>query len=101
MMKNLFELISSSTGEWFSTEIGTVNDCCVSVRVMEQVEATFHYHEQTDEMFIVLNGAMFIDLESTTIALKKGESHTVPAGKVHRARVPQRAEIITIIKRQV
>ena len=99
-MKNLFELIARKTDGWFSTEIGTVNDCCVSVRVMEQVEATFHCHEQSDEMFIVLDGAMFIDLENAVIALKKGESYTVAAGSIHRARVPQRAEMITIIRRQ-
>ncbi|WP_432613164.1 cupin domain-containing protein [Halobacillus litoralis] len=49
----------------------------------------FHWneHEDCDEIFYVLEGELFIELENNkTISLKQGEIFTVPANTMHRTR---------------
>ncbi|MDH5180579.1 MAG: cupin domain-containing protein [Gammaproteobacteria bacterium] len=95
-MKNIFEEISNVSGPWYSALIGEINTNPVFVRVMQAVEAPFHVHKNSDEMFIVLEGELYIDFPNDTICLRKGDSHTVVAGTEHRARVPDYAQLIVI-----
>lgn len=95
-MKNIFEEISKANNKWHSEKIGEVDSNPVFVRVMQHCEAPFQVHENSDEMFLVLDGELYIDTENESIRLEKGQSFTVQAGKKHRARVPTRVELIVI-----
>jgi len=86
--------ISEINEPWFTENIGSPNGSPVSVRVMNDIEAEFHVHNNSDEMFIVLSGNLYIDTKDKTIELSSGESYTVKAGVEHRARVIGRAELI-------
>jgi mannose-6-phosphate isomerase-like protein (cupin superfamily) len=96
-MKNIFELSKAQTDGWFSKNLDTINGSQVALRVMEEYTAEFHIHENSEEMFIVLNGSIFIDTESETVTLNKGDTYTVSPGIKHRARVVGRAELIVIL----
>ncbi|ADZ91602.1 cupin domain-containing protein [Marinomonas mediterranea] len=93
-MKNIFSHIAKIEKEWFSESIGSPNGNPISVRVMNDMEAKYHTHENSDEMFLVLSGRVNIDTKDGTIELLTGQSHTVLAGVEHRARVKGRAELI-------
>lgn len=95
-MKNIFEEFTKVESAWHSEQIGQINKNPVFVRVMQGIEAAFHIHKKSDEMFIVLDGELYIDLKMDSIHLKKGESYTVSAGTEHRARVPDIAKLIVI-----
>lgn len=95
---NFLNRVAGSEKEWFSEPLGCVNDHTVSVRVMNEVQADFHAHPDSDEMFLVLNGEVFIDLENESIALSAGQSITVKRGVLHRARVPVHVQMLTIMK---
>ncbi|WP_455207888.1 cupin domain-containing protein [Kaarinaea lacus] len=95
-MKNIFKEISKVEGAWHSEQIGEINTNPVFVRVMQGIEAPFHIHKNSDEMFIVLEGELHIDMKKDSICLKKGQSYTVLAGTEHRARVATSAHIIVI-----
>lgn len=95
-MKNVFSDLKSSKEHWKAIGIGEVNGSLVSARVMENVEAGFHTHEQSDEFFLVISGQVLIDTEGETIELNEGQSYTVKSGTKHRARVVGRAELIVV-----
>ena len=91
------DILSKNTEGWLSEIVGTVNSNRVNARVMIDVEAQFHIHEDSDEFFLVINGEIEIDVEKKTILLRAGETYTVDAGLRHRARAKGRAELITVI----
>ena len=95
-MKNIFEELSNVQGSWAKTQVGMVNGAPVTVRVMNDMEADFHIHENTDEFFLVVSGSVYIDTSTETVLLNKGQSYTVKAGINHRARTVGRAELIVI-----
>jgi mannose-6-phosphate isomerase-like protein (cupin superfamily) len=59
-----------------------------------QGEYHWHKHEHDDELFFVLEGRFFIDLEGRSIELKPLEGFVVPKGIVHRTRAPERTIIL-------
>lgn len=95
-MNNILSQLKSVNERWASIGIGEVNGSPISARVMENVEASFHTHENSDEFFLVLSGKVFIDTEEGTIELNEGKSHTVTSGTKHRARSYVRSELIVV-----
>lgn len=63
----------------------TVNDHVVKVSVMTQSYA-WHYHPNSDETFIGLEGILLIDLETETVELSPGQLFTIPKNVPHRTR---------------
>src|SRR3954462_5814456 len=62
-----------------------VNDHVVRMSVMTE-PFYWHYHPNSDETFIVVEGTLLLDLASGTIALTKGQMITVPKNMPHRTR---------------
>ena len=46
----------------------------------------WHMHPNSDESFLVIEGAIFIDLENTTVELFPGQFFTIPKNIKHRTR---------------
>lgn len=46
----------------------------------------WHYHPNSDETFLVMEGILLLDLEDTTLELAQGQMITVPANTAHRTR---------------
>jgi len=57
------------------------NDVCV-VRV--DGEFVWHKHDDTDDLFLVLDGELDIELRDRTVALGPGDLFVVPKGVEHR-----------------
>ena len=95
-MKNLLELIKAVDDHWYSVPLSKVNGHTVFLRVMNNHEAAFHSHNDSDELFFVLSGCLYLDIETRTKKLEQGEAYTVKAGVRHRARVVGRAEMIVV-----
>ena len=49
-----------------------------------QGEFIWHQHETSDEMFLVLEGALNIELRDGTVELGPGECFVVPRGVEHK-----------------
>lgn len=62
-----------------------VNNHVVRISVMTE-DFYWHYHPNSDETFIVLEGALLLDLETGTIEMSKGQMITVSANVRHRTR---------------
>jgi mannose-6-phosphate isomerase-like protein (cupin superfamily) len=94
---NFYQLAETARAGHFSHVIGQVKQHQVCIRVMEEHAVDFHTHPDSDELFIVLKGQLFVDLEDASITLKQGQVYTVPAGQKHRARADARVEFLAII----
>lgn len=95
-MSQIFPQLEEAKGPFTAVPIGQVNGIPAFARVMEGFEGPRHVHETSDEMFVVLSGVVYLDFGSKSVMLSAGESYTVPAGVVHKSRVPGRAELIVV-----
>jgi mannose-6-phosphate isomerase-like protein (cupin superfamily) len=81
---------------WQAFDVATVNGNAVRCRVMQNVTANWHVHDDSDELFYVIAGAASIDTEHGTHPLSAGQLLVVPAGTRHRARVEGRATLLVV-----
>ncbi|HEX6833353.1 MAG TPA: cupin domain-containing protein [Rudaea sp.] len=66
--------------------ISQVNDHCLRLSSFEG-EYRWHFHTESDELFVVIAGCLAIDLEDgREIRLQPWQSVTIPAKTVHRTR---------------
>lgn len=69
-----------------NTVIFRVNDSCLRLAVFNE-EYLWHYHPQSDELFIVVDGCLAIDLaDGREFRLSPWQSITIPRAIVHRTR---------------
>ena len=60
----------------------TVTGCCAPV-VKVQGEFVWHTHEDTDELFLVIDGTLTIQLRDGDVTLTPGQLYVVPRGVEH------------------
>jgi mannose-6-phosphate isomerase-like protein (cupin superfamily) len=65
--------------------VAGVNDHVVRLSIMTE-PFYWHYHPNSDETFLVLEGVVCIDLEDRTVELAAGQLFTIPANVRHRTR---------------
>jgi mannose-6-phosphate isomerase-like protein (cupin superfamily) len=88
--------IVKDKNEYFNQVLTSVNNQVVRVSVMTQ-PYFWHLHPNSDETFLVMAGAIFIDLEDKTIELLPGQLFTIPRNVKHRTRpVGDRSVNLTI-----
>ena len=80
---NLEEKLSKFSEHWSPKIIARMNDCHFKV-VKFQGEFVWHDHRDTDEVFIVLGGAMTIHFRDGDVEVKQGELFVVPKGVEHK-----------------
>ena len=90
-------LIASQVKErWFNQTLTQVNDCVVRLGIFKQGEFHWHKHDNEDEFFFVLEGALIIDLEDKTVTLNLHQGFTIPKGVLHKTRVSQPTQVLMI-----
>jgi len=80
---NFNEKLSRFSDHWTPKIIAQMNNYHFKV-VKFQGEFVWHSHNDTDEVFIVLDGEMSIAFRDGSVALKSGEMFVVPKGAEHR-----------------
>ena len=81
---------------WSNQTLTQVNDSVVRLGVIEG-DFHWHKHDAEDEFFLVLEGALEIDVEGReTIALGPQQGVTIPKGVVHRPRALGRTVILMV-----
>ena len=80
---NLKEKLSKFTDHWSPRIIAEMNDYQFKV-VKIKGDFVWHNHDDTDEVFIVLEGEMKIEFKDETVELKEGEMFVVPKGVDHK-----------------
>lgn len=81
---DLGDLTQAATA-YTNLSLASVNDHVVKVSVMTE-PYHWHYHPNSDETFIMIEGVLLIDLETGMIELQPGQLVTIPRNRIHRTR---------------
>ena len=79
---NLKQKFSKLLEYWSPRVISEMNDYQIKI-VKIKGDFIWHNHEETDELFYVIEGQMFIHFVDSTVFLDKGELFVVPKGIEH------------------
>ena len=80
---NFNEKLSKFSEHWTPKIVAQMNNYHFKI-VKFQGEFVWHSHNDTDEVFIVLDGEMSIAFRDGSVALKAGEMFVVPKGAEHK-----------------
>ena len=92
---NLAEKLATFTEHWQPRTVGQFNGHDLMVAKLEG-EFTWHRHDDTDDFFLVLEGALTIQLRDRDVQLGPGELFVVPAGVEHRPVAPEECHVLLI-----
>ena len=79
---DLGEKLSLFTEQWAPKVVARLNDYEIKV-VKLQGEFVWHTHDDTDELFLVLDGELTIQLRDGDVTLRPGQLYVVPRGVEH------------------
>jgi len=80
---NLPAKLDSFSDHWAPKIVASYNDNDVCV-VRVEGEFVWHKHDDTDDLFLVLDGELDIELRDRTVVLGPGDLFVVPKGIEHR-----------------
>ena len=80
---------------WTPKVIAEMNDYQFKLVKIEG-EFVWHNHSDTDEVFIVIEGKMFIEFEDETIELNQGEMYVVPKGVQHKPYAEKECKVMLV-----
>ena len=82
---DLGERIREVTNDYANFPVAEVNDHVIRLSVMTE-PYFWHYHPNSDETFMTVEGIVLIELETETIELLPGQLFTIPKNVIHRTR---------------
>ncbi len=92
---NLKEKLAKFSDHWSPRVITEMNDYQFKLVKIEG-EFVWHSHQDTDEVFIVINGTMKIKFRDQTVTLSKGEMFVVEKGVEHKPYAEIECEIMIV-----
>jgi mannose-6-phosphate isomerase-like protein (cupin superfamily) len=90
---NLAEKFRLIREHWSPHIVGELNGQHVKLARLEG-EFVWHRHDDEDELFLVLDGALAIELRDRTVELTPGELFIVPRGVEHRPVARGEAQVL-------
>jgi len=81
---NLLEKANSVSELFQYLKVGHLNDHMLNVLQAENRTLDFHIHEDSDELFYVIEGSFAIEFEDRLLSLNQGDMIVVPKGTSHR-----------------
>lgn len=79
---DLTQKLSSFSEHWTPKVIARLNDYEIKV-VKLKGEFVWHTHDDTDELFLVMDGELVIQLRDGDVTLRPGQMYIVPRGVEH------------------
>ncbi|MEC8927076.1 MAG: cupin domain-containing protein [Candidatus Thermoplasmatota archaeon] len=92
---NLKEKLSLFSDHWSPKVIAEMNDYQFKL-VKIQGEFVWHHHDDTDEVFIVIEGTMKIEFENETVELNEGDMYVVPKGVEHKPYAENECKVMIV-----
>lgn len=91
----LTEKLSLFDELWSPKIVSQLNDYHIKLAKVAG-DFVWHDHPETDELFYVVSGTLFIELRGETIRLEAGEMVVIPKGVEHRPYAPEECHIMLI-----
>jgi len=92
---NLHKKLAKFSDHWSPKIIAQMNDYHFKL-VKFQGDFVWHSHDDTDEVFIVLDGEMFIEFRDGKVELKRGEMFVVPKRAEHKPFAERECKIMLV-----
>lgn len=92
---NLEKKLSKFADHWAPKIVAKMNDYHFKL-VKFRGEFVWHSHDDTDEVFIVLGGEMFIAFRDGGVNLKAGEMMVVPKGIEHKPSAEKECKVMLV-----
>lgn len=90
---NLQSKLNTFNEYWTPKIVGELNNQLVKIAKFKG-EFVMHKHEEEDELFYVIDGLLFIELENKTLELKSGEFVIIPKGVEHKPYAPEEVSVM-------
>jgi len=90
---NLQSKLNMFQEHWSPKIVGALNNQLVKIAKLKG-EFVMHHHEAEDELFYVIEGKLFIELEDKTLELNAGEFVIIPKGVAHKPYAPEEVSIL-------
>ena len=97
---NLKEKLDLFSEHWTPKVVTELNDYQIKL-VKIKGDFVWHNHEDTDELFYVIEGEMKIEFEDKIIELSAGEMYVVPKGVKHKPCAQNECKVMLIEPRGV
>jgi mannose-6-phosphate isomerase-like protein (cupin superfamily) len=97
---NLAEKLARFQDHWAPRVIAEMNDVQFKLAKF-QGEFVWHTHEDTDEVFLVVQGEMEIAFRDGAVTLRAGEMFVVPKGREHITRASSECHALLVEPRGV
>ena len=97
---NLKDKLSKFSDLWSPKIIAEMNDYQIKL-VKIKGDFVWHNHEDTDEVFFVIEGKMNIEFKNEIIELSEGEMYVVPKGVDHKPYAASECKIMLVEPRGV
>lgn len=97
---HLDEKFSLINDQWTPRVVAEMNDYQFKLVKLEG-DFIWHTHDDTDEVFIVMNGELRIDLRDGPVTLKTGDMYVVPKGVEHKPIAEKECQVMLIEPRGV
>jgi mannose-6-phosphate isomerase-like protein (cupin superfamily) len=97
---NFAEKLGKFTEHWSPRVVAEMNDYQFKL-VKLQGEFVWHSHEDTDEVFLVIDGEMQIGFRDRDVTVRAGEMFVVPKGVEHVTRAADECHALIIEPRGV
>ncbi len=93
---NIKQAVNAIENLYVYNKVGRLNKHVLSVVKVENRTLDFHVHEESDELFYVIEGRFHLETEEGLIALDENEFIIVPKGKLHRPVVKELTKFLMI-----
>ena len=97
---NFTSKFSKFTDQWSPKVIAQMNDYQFKLVKIEN-DFTWHKHDDTDEVFIVLEGEMEIEFRDGSVEMKAGEMFVIPKKVEHKPVAEDECKILLVEARGV
>lgn len=97
---NLAEKFTKFSEHWSPRVVAEMNDYQFKL-VKIKGEFVWHDHKDTDEVFLVIDGAMRIEFRDGSVELKQGEMFVVPKGVEHKPVAENECQVMLVETRGV
>lgn len=92
---NLQKKFALFNEQWTPKIVGQLNGDHIKIAKI-QGEFEWHHHDNTDELFLVVQGAMLMHFRDKTVIVNEGEMIVVPQGVEHKPEAPEECHILMI-----
>jgi len=90
---NLKSKLNTFDEHWTPKIVGELNVQHVKIAMLKG-DFIMHNHAQEDELFYVIDGTLYIELNDKTLELKSGEFVIIPKGVDHKPYAPEEVSVM-------